>query len=385
MLWALYTNLILSMVVLGSTLPYVQDMQVCDPPKPQPTLTGGLPRDPAICQHSKDVLGMLGLTPAQPAAGPIAPPETEVSTECRKKGRFKRRREDREEEQVIQGVQAAAKRRQDGRVNESEEESNAIEISDEEQTGDLLKLLDELKVEVNRDCELESDAEDDEYRKQITLQEDFIKKNKVFVEGYIRLQKKEIARLITGLEEEEDLKSKRMEELSELDVKRAELYRKCEEKDESLENMKKKIQTLQASVPKNINKIREKFKNLRNSLNNVKIKQAEYNQRKKPKKVIIEKGGPNIPLVEYIGKKIEAKEEELGCPVCFELASAPIYMCPEEHMVCSTCRPQLSQCPQCRKKYKKEFRRHRHAEKTAEELKVLHRERAEVLGDNVVG
>ena len=83
--------------------------------------------------------------------------------------------------------------------------------------------------------------------------------------------------------------------------------------------------------------------------------------------------------MEYIGKKIEAKEEELGCPVCFELACAPIFMCAKEHLVCSTCRPKLSQCPQCRKIYKNKFRRHRHAEKAAEELEGLYRERAGVL------
>ncbi|XP_076335348.1 protein LSM14 homolog B-like isoform X3 [Tachypleus tridentatus] len=36
----------------------IKDLHVCEPPKPQPTLTGGLPNDPAIVQHSAPVAGM---------------------------------------------------------------------------------------------------------------------------------------------------------------------------------------------------------------------------------------------------------------------------------------------------------------------------------------
>ena len=43
-----------------------------------------------------------------------------------------------------------------------------MEISDGGQAKELLELLDNFKVEVNRDCELEIAAEDKEYRKKIT-------------------------------------------------------------------------------------------------------------------------------------------------------------------------------------------------------------------------
>ncbi|XP_076358430.1 protein LSM14 homolog B-like isoform X3 [Tachypleus tridentatus] len=36
----------------------IKDLHVCEPPKPQPTLAGGLPNDPAIVQHSAPVSGM---------------------------------------------------------------------------------------------------------------------------------------------------------------------------------------------------------------------------------------------------------------------------------------------------------------------------------------
>ena len=50
---------------------------------------------------------------------------------------------------------------------------------------------------------------------------------------------------------------------------------------------------------------------------------------------------PNLQLLEYIDQKIEAKEKELECPVCLEVASVPIFMCDELHLICSSCRPKV--------------------------------------------
>ena len=43
-----------------------------------------------------------------------------------------------------------------------------------------------------------------------------------------------------------------------------------------------------------------------------------------------------------IDKKIEAKESDLECPVCFEVCAPPIYSCDEQHIICSECRPKVS-------------------------------------------
>jgi hypothetical protein len=103
-------------------------------------------------------------------------------------------------------------------------------------------------------------------------------------------------------------------------------------------------------------------------------------------KSAVEDRAPRSPLpdswkLDYISRKIEAKEKDLECPVCFEVASAPIFKCPQEHLICSVCRPKLSECPECRVRYRGEPRRHRYAEKSSEELEELWKERAEVLGD----
>merc|ERR1712099_36175 len=80
-----------------------------------------------------------------------------------------------------------------------------------------------------------------------------------------------------------------------------------------------------------------------------------------------------------IDKKIEAKESDLECPVCFEVCAAPIYSCDEQHIICSECRPKVSTCPECREPYPEKPRRHRYAEKSSEELAGFMEERAKIL------
>jgi len=80
---------------------------------------------------------------------------------------------------------------------------------------------------------------------------------------------------------------------------------------------------------------------------------------------------PNKEFLSFIDDQINEKEKELECPVCLEVACSPIFMCSDQHLICSTCRPKLSNCPECRVVYRGRQRRHRYAEKTAEELERL--------------
>ena len=85
-------------------------------------------------------------------------------------------------------------------------------------------------------------------------------------------------------------------------------------------------------------------------------------------------------LIEFMAKSIKEKEEALTCPVCLETASAPIYMCLQQHLICSSCRPKLSACPECRQKYK-DKQRHRYAERDAQELSKLKDELSKVTNN----
>ena len=71
--------------------------------------------------------------------------------------------------------------------------------------------------------------------------------------------------------------------------------------------------------------------------------------------------------------------KSLECPVCLETAEGDIYSCQEQHLICSTCRPKVTECPECRVAYKFPLRRHRYAEKTAVELRKLREELSQLL------
>ena len=85
----------------------------------------------------------------------------------------------------------------------------------------------------------------------------------------------------------------------------------------------------------------------------------------------------NMKEYSKLVKKIEKKKEDLTCPVCLETASAPIYLtCQQMHFICSECEPRLTSCPECREAYQRPPRRHRYAERDAQELKDLQGELA---------
>ena len=76
-------------------------------------------------------------------------------------------------------------------------------------------------------------------------------------------------------------------------------------------------------------------------------------------------------LIDFMAKSIEKKEAELECPVCFDIAEVPIFMCQQQHLICASCQPKLTACPECREPYQKPPRRHRYAERDVEELKKM--------------
>ena len=83
----------------------------------------------------------------------------------------------------------------------------------------------------------------------------------------------------------------------------------------------------------------------------------------------------NKPIA-FLVKSIKEKEAALECLVCLETVKAPIFMCQQQHLVCSKCQPRLASCPECRETYQKQPRRHIYAERDAEELEKIQNELA---------
>ena len=95
------------------------------------------------------------------------------------------------------------------------------------------------------------------------------------------------------------------------------------------------------------------------------------------------------PLLEFLQEQIQAKSEELECPVCLEECpqDSPIYQCPSQHLVCGECRPRVRQCPSCRVPYPAWQLpvRHRYAERGVLELAGLRARREGLLASREGG
>lgn len=85
-------------------------------------------------------------------------------------------------------------------------------------------------------------------------------------------------------------------------------------------------------------------------------------------------------MIGFLDRSISAKERELECPACLEIPTAPVFMCPDSHLICQNCRPMLSRCPMCRIPYTGPARRHRFAEQSLLELRELQSQKEMFMG-----
>ena len=63
----------------------------------------------------------------------------------------------------------------------------------------------------------------------------------------------------------------------------------------------------------------------------------------------------------FLNEAIARKEEDLCCPICLEASKTPIFSCPDSHIICGSCLPNLQsqECPQCRVELPEAPRRNR--------------------------
>ena len=82
-------------------------------------------------------------------------------------------------------------------------------------------------------------------------------------------------------------------------------------------------------------------------------------------------------MTNQLTKEIYEKEQDLECPVCFEVCTKPIFMCDHSRQICNQCQPKMKVCPQCREPYTK----HKNPvkEMTSEQLQLIYRNMEELL------
>merc|ERR1712192_99354 len=151
--------------------------------------------------------------------------------------------------------------------------------------------------------------------------------------------------------------------------------------DEKMISVAMEKKDLEANIEKNIDEAKKEIALLEEGIESLRsgVSPDSAKEAKSEPSPTKRETNPNMQLLEYIENKINAKEKELECPVCLEVASAPIFMCSDLHLICSDCRPKVSICPECREPHPSKEKRHRYAEKAAEELAGFMEERAQVL------
>jgi len=228
----------------------------------------------------------------------------------------------------------------------------------------------------------------DDQRAQIEEKEERLQETRNYL-NYVKESKgKKMADLINTIEDMEDDKNKKLKAISVVEMKicdlKADLKKlvwEVKERDDRMVDVIKEKRDLEMDMDNNIQVAEKEIALLEADIESLKscVTPDSSKAAQSEPSLTERKTTPNMQLLDYIDNKIAAKEKELECPVCFEVASAPIFMCSDLHLICSDCRPKVSICPECREPYPTKAKRHRYAEKAAEELAGFMEERDQFL------
>eukprot|EP00092_Neocalanus_flemingeri_P000737 GFUD01000781.1.p1 GENE.GFUD01000781.1~~GFUD01000781.1.p1 ORF type:complete len:937 (+),score=231.94 GFUD01000781.1:203-3013(+) len=231
---------------------------------------------------------------------------------------------------------------------------------------------------------------------------DLLNENKSIVEQLFGSKSKEMKDLLIQMSQVEDanmLKGKRMTsidlEINDLEARVAKLKEEKHLNKEEMDLAKTKVQKLNIKRIKLETYIETEMKKRKERENELKSDIKDVEEKIKALDISSTSGksnefgsndetadkDPKQKLLDFLTTSILEKKEDLECPVCLDTATIPIYSCLESHLICSSCRPKVVECPECRVEYgdMEVLRRHRYAEKTAIELERLKEERRTIL------
>ena len=238
--------------------------------------------------------------------------------------------------------------------------------------------------------------ENDTIEGEIKEKEKDLDNHKVKVEEMIDNRAKEMAKFIGLISQAEDEKEEYCKQVVKLDMEIADLQKKimeikdqqkdlntkCQQCDEQVDKMEKKRKKLEKYMESEMTKVKGEGEVIKDDIDKLKDKLTENIKATEdlanseiPKTEVISPPKENTSrLLDFMATSIKEKENDLECPVCFETADVPIFMCSEMHLICSSCKPKIKECPECRVPYTGAPKRHRYAEKTAAELRKLRTE-----------
>ena len=194
-------------------------------------------------------------------------------------------------------------------------------------------------------------------RKELVIKEAKLKELLESGQVLVESRGKEMSVLLSRVEDAEEEKHSMLKQVAELDNEmqkiKDELAKMDERKGKLMKNMKGKDKKLNKSLKKKkqledlieaeVNENKQARRELEKEIASLKAEiEALTKSKANPSNSVDKAKLENQRFLLNINKKIEAKESDLECPVCFEVSTTPIYSCNEQHIICSDCRPKVS-------------------------------------------
>ena len=106
-----------------------------------------------------------------------------------------------------------------------------------------------------------------------------------------------------------------------------------------MEKLLKKKNKLEKFIAGKASEKKETKRRLEKEIEEIKVRFKET--ERKARKSEAQPESLKLLVMEYMNDQIESKEKELECPVCMEVASAPLFCCDDQHLICAECRPKV--------------------------------------------
>ena len=227
----------------------------------------------------------------------------------------------------------------------------------------------------------------EELQQSLLEQSQKLKKWEDIFEEWSSLKAREMSKLVTeetNVEEKMSSYSRQRErvreEIARLETESKDLAKRIVESETNKNKLAKKRHKLEAHTDERLYeqkiekaKILDNIQKIEFVLNKIQDNNDTINQCGE------ETNEMKVKRTQQLAKKIEEKERDLECPVCFEVCTRPIFRCHLSHQICSQCRPKIKVCPQCREPYKKHKLRHTVKETTSDQLELLYKNMRELL------
>ena len=250
-----------------------------------------------------------------------------------------RKRKEKKEKEELEEKERAAKEKE-----EREKKRRTLSVATNKQVDDLRAKIEKVKGQMARE--------------------------KGKIEEVTGSKAKDISVVTMSISEAEDKNDSRVKQVARVDMEIKELeemlVRKKSEKQkmtnetardvDQIEKLTKKRMKLEKAIDAEMKRYLESDAKMKKDIEYI---EAKIDAIENVANGSTDGSNPNSAMVDFIMQSIESKEKDLECPVCLETAIAPIFSCPESHVICATCRPKVSKCPECRVTYKGPPRRHR--------------------------